>query len=123
VKKFFRTCLWAFGIPLSVYGQTTYLPLHTEEYFLLDRLEAKTGMLAPYFFELKPVARQDAVDYLKAQKQSVFLGQSGLNAIDQYDIRRALSISGEWVETAEGMDGTIPSQKPVLRYFTRCSRT
>lgn len=117
VKPIFILSLIVFGLADAGFAQTTYLPLHTEEYHLLDRLEAKTGELSPFFFELKPIARKDAISFLKEQSQNVYLSRINLTRIDNHNIQRALSVSGEWSETADGMDGSEPSRKPILRYF------
>jgi len=100
-------------------GQTTYLPLHAEEYNLLDRLETKGGMLTDHFYSaLKPIPRKGAVDFLKEIRRPAPGGQGlNLSDIDYYNIQRALSISGEWSETADGDDGALPSVRPILKYF------
>lgn len=102
---------------LSVRAQTAYLPLHTEVYHLLDRMEAKSGALSPYFFSSKPVARKDAAEFLSGLSSQARRQQLLLSPIDAYNIDRALSINGEWVTTADGMDGAEVSKRPVLRYF------
>lgn len=117
MKSIFILFLIISGSAGSGWAQTTYLPLHTEEYHLLDRLETKTAMLSPFFFELRPIARKDAVSFLKEQSRNVYLSRISLSRIDNHNIQRALSISGEWSTTADGMDGSEPSRKPILRYF------
>lgn len=99
-------------------AQTTYLPLGTEEYYLLDRLETLNGELAGEFYSaLKPIARKDAVAFLKEEHRMSQYQANNLSNIDRYNMRRALSISGEWSETADGDDGALPSRKPILKYF------
>lgn len=103
--------------PLLALGQTTYLPLHTEEYHLLDRLETMSGHLSDNFhLSLGSVARKDAVDFLRDGQRRHRLGNR-ISLIDEYNIRRAISISGEWSETADGDDGAAPSARPILKYF------
>lgn len=102
------------------FAQTTYLPLGTDEYHLLDRLEALSGELNPDFTStLKPVSRKAAMSFLNqlSKAHTFSLGQSTLSEIDNYNLSRALSISGEWTETADGDDGAIDSKKPLLKYF------
>jgi len=102
------------------FAQTTYLPLGTDEYHLLDRLEALSGELNPDFTStLKPVSRKAAISFLNqlSKAHTFSLGQSTLSEIDDYNLSRALSISGEWTETADGDDGAIDSKKPILKYF------
>lgn len=99
-------------------GQTTYLPLHTEEYNLLERLETKGGTLTDHFYStLKPIPRKGAVDFLREVGRPSPVDGIRLSDIDLYNIQRAISFSGEWSETADGDDGALPSRKPILKYF------
>src|ERR1700749_2435260 len=99
-------------------AQTTYLSLNTEEYHLLDRLETMNGTFADEFYtSFKPIARKGAVQFLTSLKRMGNAPGNAINNIDYYDIQRAISISGEWAETAEGDDGAINSKKPILKYF------
>ena len=102
----------------KVQAQTTYLPLNTEEYHLLDRLETMNGTFADEFYtSFKPIARKGAVEFLSSLRRIGNTPGNSINDIDYYDIQRAISISGEWSETAEGDDGAINSRKPILKYF------
>ncbi len=106
------------ALPLMALGQTTYLPLRSEEYHLLDRLETIGGILNDDFYSsLKPIPRKGAVSFLKEARRMNSFRANSLSYIDEYNIQRALSISGEWMETADGDDGTLPSAKPILKYF------
>jgi len=99
-------------------AQSTYLPLNTEEYHLLDRLETMDGVLSDDFYtSFKPIARKDAVNYLTGRRRMANMPGNAISDIDYYDIERAISISGEWSETADGDDGAINSRKPFLKYF------
>ena len=71
----------------SVFAQTTYLPLNTEDNYLLDRLETRSGRLSDsLFLNMKPIMRNHAVDFLETQKEGA--RYSGLSHIDRYDIAR-----------------------------------
>lgn len=99
-------------------AQTTYLPLNTEEYHLLDRLETMDGYLSDEFYtSFKPIPRKGAVPFLSGLRRRGNAQGSTIGDIDYYNIERALSISGEWSETADGDDGAINSKKPILKYF------
>jgi len=93
----------------------------TPEYQLLDRLETLSGSLSnDYSSTLKPVSRKDAVAFLLKQRQLgrfPVAGTRSIGDIDYNNIERALSISSEWSETADGDDGAINSRKPILKYF------
>lgn len=116
VKKLLL-CL-SVGASLSAAAQTTYLPLQTEEYHLLDRLETMSGILNDDFHtSLKPIPRKGAIEFLKKERRVGTYQSNNLTDIDMYNISRAISISGEWAETADGDDGAIPSARPILKYF------
>jgi hypothetical protein len=117
VKKLLLSSL-ILALPLMTIGQTTYLPLRSEEYHLLDRLETLGGILNDDFYSsLKPIPRKGAVSFLKGARRMNTFRANSLSYIDDYNIQRALSISGEWIETADGDDGALPSKKPILKYF------
>lgn len=98
-------------------AQTTYLPLNAEEYQILERLETFSGKNAMFSSAFKPISRKDAVHFLMEQKNDVLFGKASFSKIDQYNLNRALSISGEWVTESDGMDGAVFSKRPILKYF------
>lgn len=104
----------------KVNAQTAYLPLHTDEYHLIDRMETLNGILASDFLtSWKPLPRKHTALFLSEQKRLATFQQKGITAIDEYNINRAISLSGEWIETADGSDGVIRSERPILRHFYR----
>ena len=118
MKKLYLGLILTLIASAHAFAQTTYLPLGTDEYHLLDRLEALSGKLNSDFSStLKPVSRKEAMSFLHQLSKAYTFGQSSLSDIDNYNISRALSISGEWITTADGDDGAIDSKKPVLKYF------
>lgn len=111
--------LLAFGsLSLSVQGQTTYLSPGSPEYHLADRLETKTGNLSTDFnTAMQPLSRKALVRYLGDLGRDARVGRLTTNSIDEFNINRAISISGEWHENASGESGFIQSKKPILKYF------
>lgn len=96
------------------YAQNTYLPFGSEEYHLLNRLETKSGYLSDdLFLNTQPVSRKDAVRFLVEEKSDFY--QADWSNIDQYNINRALAISGEWIEP--NSDGAADSKYPVFNTF------
>src|SRR5690606_1107091 len=94
-------------------AQTSYLPLNTEEYHLLDRLEAKSGELTNDFFtSIKPVPRNGAVKFLLEKRRQA--RELGLSQTDRYNIDHAISVSGEWTPDE---DGAIDSRTPWFNTF------
>lgn len=109
--------------PSNSYAQDTYLPLHSEDEHTLDRIETINGKLSNNFISsFKAISRREAVDYLSKIKNDNKFGNAGgllsiYNNLDRYNIQRALSLSGEWTEDAEGIDGAERSKRPILKYF------
>ncbi len=76
-------------------AQVTYLPLGSEEQYLLDRMETRSGTLSDsLFLGSQPVSRREAVDFLSGQKADGY--QMRWSNVDHFNINRALSISSEW---------------------------
>lgn len=97
-------------------GQDTYLQSGSDEYHLLERLEATSGALSDeLFLNTQPVSRKDAVLFLQAEKADAY--NSGLSNADNYNINRAISISGEWVPP--NGDGAIDSRHSLWNTFYR----
>lgn len=111
-----RLCLLFLGALVTqlAVAQNTYLPFGSDEYQLLNRLETRSGYLSnDLFLSSQPVSRQDAVKFLTTEKADFY--QAGWSNIDQYNINRALSISGEWAGL--NGDGAADSRHPVLGTF------
>lgn len=100
----------AAGIAMA---QTTYLPLNTEDYQLLDRLETRSGELTNNFFtSIKPTPRNGAVEFLLEKRKNA--RELNLSMIDRYNIDHAISVSGEWTPNE---DGAIDSKVPWFNTF------
>lgn len=103
--------LTVFTFALS--AQTTYLPLNTEDYHLLDRLETRSGRLSDSLFLFnKPEMRSRAVDFLSQQSDNA--RYIGLSAIDRSNISRMVSENGEWTANE---DGAEDSKHPWFNTF------
>ncbi|MCD6062373.1 MAG: hypothetical protein K0R82_284 [Flavipsychrobacter sp.] len=99
--------LFTTALTMTTMAQTTYLPNGHEDYNLLDRLETRSGELSPdLFLTVKPISRKYMVRFLEKQQNNQELSLSG---IDRYNIRHAISTSGEW---ATDENGAIDSKKP-----------
>lgn len=99
-------------------AQTTYLNPGSPEYHLADRMETKTGILSKEFnTAMQPLSRKDLVSYLSDLGREARVGRLSTNAVDEFNISRAISISGEWHENASGESGFVLSKKPILKYF------
>src|SRR5437899_1459177 len=99
-KKLLTTAVFLLGTQIG-FSQSTTLPLGTEDYSLLDRIETKSGHLSDNLFTTqKGVQRKSAVEFLLAQKNR---GDSvKLTDIDLYNMERMISINGEWTPDENG---------------------
>lgn len=104
-------CIWT-----AATAQETYLQSGSDEYHLLERLEARSGVLSnDLFLSAQPVSRKDAVQFLQEEKSAGYDG-SGTD-VDAYNINRAISISGEWARP--NGDGAIDSRKSLWNTIYR----
>ncbi len=102
----------------SVFAQTTFLPLGSEDQNLLDRLETRTGRLCDTLAcGDKPESRRNAVNFLEYIKSKNKIDatlnpskgpdvgatntQSELSKIDVYNLKQMISESGEWAPKDE----------------------
>jgi hypothetical protein len=94
-------------------AQTTYIPLNTVEYQVLDRLETRSGSFSDeLFLTAKPVMRKSAVNFLSEISKNS--SATSLSKIDRYNISRSISKSGEW---AEERNGAIDSRMSWFNTF------
>ena len=109
------------------FGQTTFLPLGSEDYHVLDRLEALSGRLCDSIANGdKPETRKNAVNFLenikatydpdkmKPGKDGTTPKASRLSKIDRYNIEQMISESGEW---APNESETINSKHSLFHTF------
>ena len=102
----------------SASAQSTFINMGSDEYRLVDRLETFTGELDPYLnTSQKPMSRKEMVGFLNEVQRASATRNFFTSKVDQYNIARAISISGEWYSDASGMDGSKDSKRPILKYF------
>lgn len=78
-------------------AQLSYLPIGSEEQYLIDRMETRSGMLSDQLFlSAQPVSRRDAATFLTSGKADGY--QMRWSNIDHFNINRALRISSEWTD-------------------------
>ncbi len=100
---------------LPVKAQSTYLPLNHPDYQLLDRVEILSGRINDQLhLGLKPVSRKDMVRFLEQIDSTSDAGALRLSKIDEYNLRNAISESGEWASDEEEV---IKSKHPILKTF------
>ena len=99
--------------PVSVFGQTTFLPQGDKANILLERLEIKTGTDSAFnFSKTKPFSRRhliNAVD-LYTIKPGV-----NLSKVDAHNVRSLYMNNLEWVPEADRTN--FNSKKPVGKSF------
>ena len=109
------------------FAQTTFLPLGSEDYHVLDRLETLSGRLCDSLANGdKPETRRSAVNFLEHVKSAndpnkMKPAQDGtapkasrLSKIDRYNMEQMISESGEW---APKESETINSKHPWFHTF------
>src|SRR5690606_29595344 len=105
---------------LPVQAQHTYLPLGSDEYHQLDRIEGWFGENNPYMMtSLKPYTRWDAYEVMESVDEQVrMLLLTTMPQKDVYNIKRFKDLNGEWGKGNYTYDDATPRrEKPFLRYF------
>src|SRR5262250_2532455 len=100
-----------FLLPLISFSQTTYIPLGSEEYILLDRMEIKLGKDSVLnFSKTKPFSREAIIPTVEKNYKassisysegvvpfdSLKLTASRFSRVDIYNMGRAIINSLEW---------------------------
>src|SRR5262245_32373856 len=99
--------LLLFLFPLISLGQTTYIPLGSEEYIFLDRLEIKAQKDSVLVFsKTKPYSREIIIQRMTDSSLNSIIERS---RVDQYNYRRLLINNVEWVTNG---DSALRSRKP-----------
>ncbi len=104
--------IWVFLLVSgSVAAQSTYLPLNTNGYQYLDRLQIKTGQLATGLHtSLKPWSRREIAAYAESYNSI----SPGISSVDRFNLYYLFKENNEWSPTGE-----IDSKKPILKHFYR----
>lgn len=114
--KFLPSILVALLAAGFVRGQDTYLQSGSDEQQLLERMEGLSGTLSgDLFLNVQPVSRRDVVLFLQGQKSGAY--GSGFSNSDNYNINRAISLSGEWLPP--NGDGAADSRHSIAGIFYR----
>ncbi len=114
IKKLFY--LLIFLAPITVISQSTYIPLGSKDYNLIDRLEIKSGDPNLLFSTIKPLNRKriteevEKIDNAFRNKDS---GNVRLTETDLYDINSLLMNNAEWAQPRD----EFRSKKPMLKNF------
>lgn len=113
MNTYSKLLLVALGISSFATAQTTYMPLHKDEYSLMDKIETLSGELTNKFFTtVKPAPRSGVVQYFYEKREQA--RELGLSKIDRYNLDHAISKSGEWTPNTRG---AINSKKAIFRTF------
>lgn len=115
-----------------ILGQSSAIPLGSDAYHYIDRLDIKTGESAPFVTGMKPYLREDVIRYVKHLDTI----RVTLNGADRKDIYWLYKENNEWLEATEapktvlgkkteGMSHAQTSfessqyieRKPILKYF------
>jgi len=121
LKKAFLLSCSVFSIH-TCFAQTTFLPLGSEDYHVLDRIETLSGRLSDSISNGdKPESRKNAVNYIenlqsgqKATTSNNTAPKAKLSNIDLYNMQQMISENGEWTPNSEG---AIASKHPWFHTF------
>jgi hypothetical protein len=105
-----------FLLPLFASSQSSYIPLGTKDYQMLDRLEIKTGNSNLMYSTVKPFNRRLTTWEIEKIDSLVIAGDAstkGLTGVDKYNMQRFLMNNSEWSKPRE----TYNSKKPFLKSF------
>lgn len=103
-------------LPFASFSQSSYLPLGSKDYKLLDRLEIKTGNANLNYSTIKPYNRRlvtkevEDIDSLMSAGDTASLN---LTAIDKYNIQSFLMNNSEWSKPGDSYN----SKKPIFNTF------
>ena len=107
IKSFVAVLLFT---PLLTMAQTTYLPLETKEYILLERMEIKSRVDSVLnFSKTKPFSRKQMI--IRALNADTSMQ---LSAVDQYNLERLKLNNLEWMP---GDHAEFASKKPIWKNF------
>ncbi|HSU51833.1 MAG TPA: hypothetical protein VLJ41_14610 [Segetibacter sp.] len=112
IIKTFRILVF-FLLPISLFSQSSYVPMGMKYDDLLNRLEIKSGDSALNFSTVKPYNRRlttKEVEYIDSLDDA---GVIKLSKIDKYDIQRFLMSNSEWAKPRP----EFVSKKPVFKSF------
>ncbi len=103
-------------MPFISFSQSSYLPLGSKDYQLLDRLEIKTGNPNLNFSTIKPYNRRLVTKEVEAIDSMYAAGDSAsyhLTETDKYNIQSFLMNNSEWSKPRESFN----SKKPIFNTF------
>lgn len=115
IIKIVRTLVFLL-LPLASFSQSSYLPLGSKDYQLLDRLEIKTGNPNLNFSTIKPYNRRLVTKEVEAIDSMYAAGDSAsyhLTETDKYNIQSFLMNNSEWSKPRESFN----SKKPIFNTF------
>ncbi|MCW3107691.1 MAG: hypothetical protein JWQ09_2197, partial [Segetibacter sp.] len=102
-----------FLLPIAAFSQSSYIPMGTKDYDLLNRFEIKTADSNLNFSTIKPYNRRlvtKEVEYIDSLQQA---GVIKLSEIDKYNIQRFLMSNIEWATPR----AEFQSKKPIAKSF------
>lgn len=105
-------------IASQLQAQDTYLGPEMPETRLISRIEARVRhLMADGTDASMPVSRRELVNFLSDYEREARVGSIPLSRVDEFNINRAIALSGEWFENSAGESGFVSSRRPILKYF------
>lgn len=105
-----------FLLPIATFSQSSYIPIGTKDYKLLDRIEIKTGNSNLKYSTIKPYNRRLVTAEAEITDSLITIGDSSVSSlteIDKYNLQRLLMNNSEWSKPRD----SYLSRKSVLTHF------
>src|SRR5690606_4013128 len=97
-------------VPVATMSQTTYLPLESKEYIILERMEIKSRIDSVLnFSKTKPFSRKQMINGALMADTTL-----NLSTVDQYNLERLRLNNLEWIP---GDHSEFASKKPIWKNF------
>ncbi len=109
MNRFFLALIFFLGM-LMVNGQSTYSPKGGDADHIMDRLEIKSGNLAPFFSVNKPYDRRDVTNFAIQYQEE----QGNLSTLDSADIYYIFKDNNDWLDPMKDQ-----SDKNIKRYYKK----
>ena len=98
-------------LSLLLRAQSTYIPLNSEAYHMVDRLDIKYGKVLPSpYTGSQPFSRRRVANFA----ETLHASNIPLSKVDAANVQWLMEDNSEWLDSVK-----IASKRPILRYFYR----
>ena len=102
-----------------LWGQSTYVPRGNDTYHIMDRLEIKSGNMAPFYSLHKPYDRKDVTQYaIQLEQDSTFA-----NKLDSSDLYYIYKDNNDWLKPEEERFAGIRKKRRYKKEYIDSTNT